>query len=75
MDLRLRSEDAKRERLEEKGELERAMMEDQASAKFSVHFIEWFHPKKHQGFIVNLRKPLSEDEIAARMAKGFGDLS
>lgn len=56
------------------GEAERQTMEKQATARFSIHFIEWFHPKKHQGFIVNLRNPLTEEEIAERMMQGFGDL-
>lgn len=72
--LRLRALEEKRERQDQKGEAERRAMERKANVKFNIHFIEWFNPRMHQGFIVNLRKPLSEAEIQARMAKAFGDL-
>ena len=74
MELRLRAIQTKHEKQDDKSQMERAEMERKAGAKFSIHFIEWFSPKKHQGFIVNLKRPLTEAEIESRMVKGFGDL-
>jgi hypothetical protein len=73
-ELRLKAKDAKEARLTEKGEQERAQMEQQTKASFNIHYIEWFYPEKHYGFIVNLKRPLTEPEIESRMLKAFGDL-
>ena len=59
---------------EDQGSIERRQMENKANSGVSIHFLEWFYPKRHYGFIVNLKHPLSDDEIRQRMMKGFGDL-
>ena len=74
MELRLRALDQKHEKMDARSQRERAQMEMKANAKFTINYIEWFYPKKHHGFIVNLKNPLSEDEIRSRMIRGFGDL-
>lgn len=61
--------------LEDKGSIERKQMEQMANRQFSIHYINIFFERKHQGFIVNLKIPMTEDEIQKRMLKGFGDLN
>jgi hypothetical protein len=73
--LRERDENRKRQRLEQKGNQERAQMEKLSHLKFRIGLTYYFkEPKKFRSFTVYLHVPLGEQEIRDRMIKGFGDI-
>jgi len=76
MDLRLKDQEHKNEKLAGKGERERAEMEAKSEGlPFWVFCPCIFKPPKlKESFTVFLKVPLTEAEIRERMMKGFGDI-
>lgn len=75
MDLRLKDQAHKREKLVDKGERERAEMDKLSKLKFRIGLSYILRePKKYSSFTVYLHAPLNEQEIRERMIKGFGDI-
>jgi hypothetical protein len=60
---------------QKKNEEDRALMEKNSRAKFTIHTLFWFkEPKLINSFIVYLNVPLTSEAIQERMMKGFSDI-